>query len=164
MSPRAHDWQPLPHAPIATVFGLLEHLRDTAGGREDLYKLGGPLGYELDDLLPVTEAAKQLGLVKIASGDIELTSEGRALAAAEPPERKERLRRRLLELPLLHRIVDALRAADGGRVPKQGFLEVLEEHFSPSEAGRQLDTALDWARYGEIFDHDPDSEEFVLAG
>ena len=90
----AKDWKPLPHAPIAMVFGLLEHLRDASGGREDLYKLGGPLGLELDDLLPVTEAAKQLGLVKIASGDIELTAEGRALSAAEAPERKERLRRR----------------------------------------------------------------------
>ena len=159
----AKDWKPLPHAPIAMVFGLLEHLRDASGGREDLYKLGGPLGLELDDLLPVTEAAKQLGLVKIASGDIELTAEGRALSAAEAPERKERLRRRLFELPILRRIREALQEAEGGRVRKQEFLERLEEHFSPTEAERQLGTALDWARYGELFDHDPDTEEFVLA-
>jgi len=158
----ARDWKPLPHAPIAMVFGLLEHLRDASGGREDLYKLGGPLGLELDDLLPVTEAAKQLGLVKIASGDIELTAEGRALSAAEAPERKERLRRRLFALPILRRIREALQEAEGGRVRKQAFLERLEEHFSPTEAERQLGTALDWARYGELFDHDPDTEEFVL--
>ena len=127
----AKEWQPLPHAPIAMVFGLLEHLRDASGGREDLYKLGGPLGLELDDLLPVTEAAKQLGLVKIASGDIELTGEGRALAETEAPERKERLRRRLFELPLLRRIRETLQAAEGGRVRKQEFLELLEDHFSP---------------------------------
>jgi NitT/TauT family transport system ATP-binding protein len=154
-------WSPLPHAPIAMVFGLLEHLGETSG-REDLYKLGGPLGLELDDLLPVTEAAKQLGLVKIASGDIELTSEGRLLAAAEAPERKERLRRRLLDLPMLRRIREALQEAEGGRARKREFLDLLEEHFSPSEAERQLGTALDWARYGEIFDYDPDTEEFVL--
>ena len=159
----AKEWQPLPHAPIARVFGLLEHLRDASGGREDLYKLGGPLGLELDDLLPVTEAAKQLGLVKIASGDIELTGEGRALAAAEAPERKERLRRRLFELPLVRRIRETLQAAEGGRVRRREFLELLEDHFSPVEAERQLGTALDWARYGELFDFDPDTEEFVLA-
>jgi len=158
----AKEWQPLPHAPIAMVFGLLEHLRDASGGREDLYKLGGPLGLELDDLLPVTEAAKQLGLVKIASGDIELTGEGRALAETEAPERKERLRRRLFELPLLRRIRETLQAAEGGRVRKQEFLELLEDHFSPVEAERQIGTALDWARYGELFDYDPDTEEFVL--
>jgi NitT/TauT family transport system ATP-binding protein len=159
----AKEWQPLPHAPIAMVFGLLEHLREASGGREDLYKLGGPLGLELDDLLPVTEAAKQLGLVKIASGDIELTGEGRALAETEAPERKERLRRRLFELPLLRRIRETLQAAEGGRVRKREFLELLEDHFSPVEAERQLGTALDWARYGELFDFDPDTEEFVLA-
>lgn len=156
-------FEPLPHAPIATVFGLLEYLRDIPGGREDLYKLGGPLGYELDDLLPVTEAAKRLGLVKIVSGDIELTKEGRVVAAAEPPERKGKLRRRLKELPLISEIRRALDAAEGGRVPRKEFLERLTDHFSPSEAERQLSTALDWARYGEIFDFDPDTEEFVLA-
>jgi NitT/TauT family transport system ATP-binding protein len=159
----ARDWKPLPHAPIAMVFGLLEYLRDAAGGREDLYKLGGPLGLELDDLLPVTEAAKQLGLVKIASGDIELTSEGRTLAEAEAPERKERLRRHLFELPAIRRIREALQQADGGRVRRREFLEMLSDQFSPVEADRQLQTALDWARYGELFDYDPDTEEFVLA-
>jgi NitT/TauT family transport system ATP-binding protein len=159
----ARDWKPLPHAPIAMVFGLLEYLRDAAGGREDLYKLGGPLGLELDDLLPVTEAAKQLGLVKIASGDIELTSEGRLLAEAEAPERKERLRRHLFELPAIRRIREALQQAEGGRVRRREFLETLSDQFSPVEADRQLQTALDWARYGELFDYDPDTEEFVLA-
>ena len=159
----ARDWKPLPHAPIAMVFGLLEYLRDAAGGREDLYKLGGPLGLELDDLLPVTEAAKQRGLVKIASGDIELTSEGRLLAEAEAPERKERLRRHLFELPAIRRIREALQQAEGGRVRRREFLETLSDQFSPVEADRQLQTALDWARYGELFDYDPDTEEFVLA-
>ena len=80
--------EPLPHAPIGMVLGLLEHLKETPGGKEDLYKLGGPLGYELDDLLPVTEAAKRLGLVTVHAGDIEATAAGRALAEAEEPERK----------------------------------------------------------------------------
>lgn len=159
----AQVFDPLPHAPIATVFGLLEHLRDLPGGREDLYKLGGPLGYELDDLLPVTEAAKRLGLVKIASGDIELTKDGRVLAAAEAPERKDRLRTRLKKLPIIADVRRALAASETGRVPRKEFLETLTEHFSPSEAERQLSTALDWARYGELFDFDPDTEEFVLA-
>lgn len=159
----ARSWEPLPHAPIERVFGLLEHLRDVPGGREDLYKLGGPLGYELDDLLPVTEAAKQLGLVEIASGDIELTAEGRILAAAEAPERKERLRSRLLGLPLVRRIREGLEQADGHRMPRKELQEMLEEDYSPSEADRQVQTALDWGRYGELFDYDPDAEEFVLA-
>ena len=152
--------EPLPHAPIGMLLGLLEHLR-AAGGREDLYKLGGPLGYELDELLPVTEAAKRLGLVTVHAGDIELTSEGQALAAAEEPERKRRLGLRVQQLPLVAEIRRAAAAA-GGRVPKRQFIERLQESFSPVEAERQISTALDWARYAEVLDYDPDSEEFVL--
>ena len=155
-------FEPLPHAPIGMIVGLLEHLQEVPGGREDLYKLGGPLGYELDDLLPVTEAAKRLGLVTIVSGDIELTEEGRAVAAAVEPERKRRLGSRLQALPLIADIRRALRDGQEGRAGRSRFLEPLEEQFSKSEAERQLSTALDWARYGEIFDFDPDSEEFFL--
>jgi NitT/TauT family transport system ATP-binding protein len=153
--------EPLPHAPIGMVLGLLEHLRDVPGGREDVYKLGKPLGYELDDLLPVTEAAKRLGLVTVTAGDIELTPEGQALAGEDEPERKRRVARRLEQLPLIAEIRQAA-SRQGGRIPRRGFLEGLEEHYSPGEALRQLQTALDWARYGEIFDFDADAEEFVL--
>jgi NitT/TauT family transport system ATP-binding protein len=163
MKRRVDDVEPLPHAPIGMVLGLLEHLKETASGREDLYKLGGPLGYELDDLLPVTEAAKQLGLVTITEGDIELTPEGRAVAAAEEPERKRRLFTRLEKLPVIVDIVRALQEAEEGRVPRQKFVKRLRRHFSPSEAERQLQTALDWARYGELFDFDPDSEDFLAS-
>jgi len=152
---------PLPHAPIGMVLGLLEHLREAPGGREDIYKLGGPLGYELDDLLPVTEAAKRLGLVRVATGDIELTDDGRALAVAEEPERKRRLADRLRVLPL---IADIRREVERrGRAKKGDFLEALRVHFSETEAERQLQTALDWARYGEVFDFDADAEEFFPA-
>ena len=157
------SWEPLPHAPIGMVLGLLEHLKEVPGQREDLYKLGGPLGYELDDLLPVTEAAKRLGLVAIASGDIELTADGRKVAAAEEPERKKRLGARLRKLPLIAAIRDAVDKSDDGRAPKQLFFELLGEHFSASESERQVATAVDWGRYGEVFDFDPDAEEFLRA-
>lgn len=153
---------PLPHAPIGMVLGLLEHLREKPEGREDLYKLGGPLGYELDDLLPVTEAAKRLGFVTIESGDIQLTEEGRALAAAEEPERKRRVGRGLGSLPLIAEIRRTLESGESGRAEKRTFLERLQDQFSPTEAERQLATALNWARYGEVFDFDPDAEEFFL--
>ena len=157
----AQHLDPLPHAPIGMVLGLLEHLREAPGGREDLYKLGGPMGYELDELLPVTEAAKRLGLVTVSKGDIELTAEGRSLATAEEPERKRRVGQRLQQLPLISDIRRAVEEGDG-RAPRRQFLSELQQQFSPVEAQRQLSTALDWARYGEVFDFDPDAEDFIL--
>jgi NitT/TauT family transport system ATP-binding protein len=156
-----HHLEPLPHAPIAMVLGLLEHLGEVPGGREDLYKLGGPMGYELDDLLPVTEAGKRLGLVVVTAGDIELTEEGRVVALAEEPVRKRRLATRLEKLPL---IADIQRAVEegAGRAPRRQFLEELQQLYSPVEAQRQLATALEWARYGELFDYDADADDYVL--
>jgi len=159
----AAPWEPLPHAPIRMVLGLLEHLKEVPGQKEDLYKLGGPLGYELDDLLPVTEAAKRLGLVRIASGDIELTADGRRVAAAEEPERKERLRERLRKLPLLAAVRKAVDESEDGRAPRRRFVDLLSDQFSSTESERQLATAVDWGRYGELFDFDPDAEEFLRA-
>jgi NitT/TauT family transport system ATP-binding protein len=158
----ADAMQPLPHAPIGMILGLLEHLKDVPGGREDLYKLGGPLGYELDDLLPVTEAAKRLGLVRIVAGDIELTPEGKALAGAEEPERKEPMSRYLRKLSLIADIRRAVERSRSGRAPRNRFRERLRETVSEAEAERPGAAALDWARYGEVFDFDPDAEEFVL--
>ena len=151
------SWEPLPHAQIGMVLGLLEHLKEAPGQKEDLYKLGGPLGYELDDLLPVTEAAKRLGLVKIASGDIELTADGRRVAAAEEPERKERLRERLRKLPLIAAVRKAVDQSEDGRAAKQRFIDLLRDHFSASESERQVATAVDWGRYGELFDYDAEA-------
>lgn len=154
------DLQPLPHAPIGRLMGLLEHLRERPEGREDLYKLGGPLGYALDDLLPVLEAGKLLGLLRVEAGDALLTADGRALAAAEEPERQQGLARRLAGVGLVGLIQAGLQAG-GGRAHRDEFLERLHAHFSPAEAQRQLATALAWARYGELFDFDADADEFV---
>jgi NitT/TauT family transport system ATP-binding protein len=154
--------EPLPHAPIERVLGLLDHLREAPDGREDLYKLGDPLGYQLDELLPVIDVGKRLGLVQVAAGDIELTPEGRTLAAAEAPDRKRLLSTRVGALPVVGEIRRALLEGEG-HVARQSFLERLREYFSPAEAERQLQTALAWGRYVEVFDFDPDAEEFVLA-
>ncbi len=153
---------PLPHASIATIIGLLDHLEHTAAHREDVYKLGGPLGFELDDLLPVTEAAKKLGLVTITGGDITLTAEGLTVAQGSEELRKKRLRRKVEKLPLVARIRRALVSESTGRVARKDLLEPLEEQFSPMEASRQLQTALEWARYTGLFDFDADAEDFVL--
>jgi NitT/TauT family transport system ATP-binding protein len=51
--------------------------------------------------------------------------------------------------------------SDEGRAPRQAFVDLLAEQFSASESARQIATAVDWGRYGELFDFDPDAEEFL---
>ena len=68
--------QPLPHARPGGVAGLLELLLDR-GGEEDMYHVADDLLLELDQLLPISEAATLLGFAETREGYITLTPEGR---------------------------------------------------------------------------------------
>ena len=41
------------------------------------------------------------------------------------------------------------------------FLDVLRRHYSAEEARAQLDTAIDWGRYGELYEYDADTAEIT---
>jgi len=49
----------IPHARRGAIAGLLELLNDH-GGRDDLYRIAEELRMEVDDLLPIVEAATLL--------------------------------------------------------------------------------------------------------
>ena len=152
----------LPHARPGGLIGLLEILLDR-GGRDDLHRLADELGMEVDDLLPIVEAAALLNFIRLHEGDVELTPEGRALVEADILRRKVLFREAALQhVPLLRQIEHALRAKSNHRLPDDFFYDILEEHFTEKEAQRQLETAINWGRYAEIFDYDADSKLLFL--
>jgi NitT/TauT family transport system ATP-binding protein len=144
------------------LIGLLETLNDH-GGKIDVYKLSQALHFDLDDLVPITEAAELLGFVKIESGDLELTELGRKIIDGDENAKKAIFRRQLLaNVPLVNRIMHELEKEDDHRVGRERVLKFLEYSFSAAESERQLETVVDWARYAELFDYDPDPNEFFL--
>jgi NitT/TauT family transport system ATP-binding protein len=153
--------EPLPHARIGPIIGLIEVIRETEGP-DDVYKLSQKLHFELDDLLPITEAAEMLGFVKIESGDIEPTPLGLQLGDGDENQRKTIFRKQIEHLPIIHKVVERLKSEKGNRIGKEFLIEILKKHFSQAETNRQLATALDWGRYAELFGYDPDAEEFTL--
>ena len=44
----------------------------------------------------------------------------------------------------------------------QFFRDLLDEHFSEDESRRQLETAIQWGRYAEIFDYDAATGKLTL--
>src|SRR5438270_1865233 len=80
--------QVLPRVSIGDVTGLIEFVRAN-GGREDLYQLGRHLQLELDELLPLVEAADALDLAATQEGDLVLTEQGRRFAEAGVLEEKQ---------------------------------------------------------------------------
>ncbi len=153
----------LPHARSGGVAGLLELLADRNGGREDIYRLADDLAFEIDDLLPIVEAASILGFITVKEGDVEVTEEGRRFAAAGILRRKELFRVAAMRAPLIRQIVRALESKSDHSLPEEFFRDMLEEHFSEQETDRQLETAVNWGRYAEVFDRDASSGRFFIS-
>jgi NitT/TauT family transport system ATP-binding protein len=150
----------LPAARVNAVSGLMERLNEE-GGRGDLYRQAADLQLELDDLLPVLEASESLGFARVAEGDVFLTPLGKAFAEASILGRKEIVTARMLRHPTMLWIFETLKRDDNGRVAKSYFLNQLRNDFG-EEADRQLDLAIRWGRYAEIFGFDDDTDELYL--
>jgi NitT/TauT family transport system ATP-binding protein len=155
-------FQKLPHARLGALTGLLELVLEQ-GGRQDIYQLESELNLEADDLLPLAEAASILGMAQVREGDICLTDLGRTFADGDILERKEVFREAAAaSVVLINQVLQALRAAKKREMDEGFFLDLLENHFTDEEAVRQLETAIDWARYAELFSYDEDTGVLYL--
>jgi len=155
-------FQILPHATAGGMAGLLEFLNDR-GGQEDLYHLAEELLMEVDDLFPIVDAAVILDFATSAQGDVQTTDAGRAFAEADIATRKELFREAVLEnVTLLQQIRSALKKKSDHSLPLEFFRDVLDEHFTYEDAQKQLDTALNWGRYAELFSYDAESDRLHL--
>jgi NitT/TauT family transport system ATP-binding protein len=151
--------RPLPAASVGGLAGLVEivHAR---GGRVDLPDIAAELNFEIDDLLPLVDAAAMLGLLLVVGADLTLTPIGAAFTTASIQASKqifaEQARGRA---PLVRTICRALATSADGNLRAGFFLDLLRRAFSTEDARRQLDTAIDWGRYAELFDYDTDSDQ-----
>jgi NitT/TauT family transport system ATP-binding protein len=155
-------WQKLPHTRPGSIAGLLELLIDR-GGEEDLYHVAEQLLLEVDDLLPILDGATLLGFATAREGDVKATPEGKAFAEADISNRKTLFREALLaHVALIQRMKSALDSKSDHIMPLEFFHDILDEHFTEPEVNMQLETALNWGRYAEIFSYDPESDTLRL--
>jgi NitT/TauT family transport system ATP-binding protein len=159
---RKPTFQVLPHATAGGMAGLLEFLNDR-GGREDMYHLAEELLMEVDDLFPIVDEAVMLGFANSTQGDVQLTPAGKEFADADIGTRKKLFRDAVLShVTLIQQIRNALERKSDKAVPWEFFRDILDEHLSQEEAQRQLDTALNWGRYAEIFTYDSQTDRLLL--
>jgi NitT/TauT family transport system ATP-binding protein len=152
----------LPHTRPGGMAGLLEILADQ-GGRADLSRLADELSLELDALLPTVETAVLLGMLRVEEGDAVITPEGQAFAQADIQARKAIFRKAALaNVPLLRQMEQALKAKSNRTLSDEFFHDLLDEHFGEEESRRQLETAIQWGRYAEIFDYDAATGKLTL--
>jgi NitT/TauT family transport system ATP-binding protein len=158
---KGDTYQMLPHAPVGQITGLVERLHHQ-GDRADLYVLGRELQMEVDDLLPLVQAIDLLGLGDIEEGDVFLTPAGVRFAEAGVLEEKDVFREQAqTHVQLIKRILALIDQAPGKRVRWDTVLDSLADCFSEGEAERQLDTAIQWGRYAELFSYDDNEGVFT---
>jgi NitT/TauT family transport system ATP-binding protein len=155
----------LPHARPGGVAGLLELLMDR-GGEEDLYHVAETLLLEVDDLLPILDAATMLGFATAHEGDVKITPPGRTFAEADIPTRKHLFRAALTHVPLMQQIVTALENKTDHTMPVEFFRDLLDERLPAHDVEQQIETVLNWGRYADIFTYDSASDRLrlILAG
>ena len=152
----------VPTIRVGALSGFLELIADTEE-KMDIYKLADDLLMSVDEIQPLIETSETLGLAEIKDGDIKITSSGKSFAEADLLHKKELFKDIVLEkLSFIKQIVEVLRHKKDGRMEEEFFLEILKQKFSEKNSNEQLDMAIDWGRYCELFAYDEDRKELFL--
>lgn len=152
---------PLPSASVGGVAGLVE-IVSAHGGHADLPDVAAELSFDIDDLLPLVDAAAMLGLLEVHGGDLEVTEVGKQFTTADIQSSKQIFAAQASErAPLVRTICRALATSNDGSLRGSFFLDLLRRGFGSDDARQQLDTAIAWGRYGELFDYDTDSDHIT---
>ncbi|MFF7634013.1 nitrate/sulfonate/bicarbonate ABC transporter ATP-binding protein [Kitasatospora sp. NPDC008050] len=153
---------PLPVASVGGLAGLLEILL-SFGGEEGLAEIADELNFEVDDLLPLVDAAVLLGLARTEGPRMAITEAGREFTVADILTSKQLFARNAARrAPLVRAIVQTLAATDQHKLREDLFLDLLRRGYDAEDARRQLEIAIAWGRYGELYDYDADDGEFTL--
>nr|WP_314544498.1 nitrate/sulfonate/bicarbonate ABC transporter ATP-binding protein [uncultured Massilia sp.] len=154
-APAGADWR-LPAADVARIESVLELLAGSPfDGRADLPQLSEDAALADEELFPAYEALALLGLAQVEGGDIALTALGRHYAHAGQALRQSLFGRQLLtEVPLTARICRQLREEPERVLAEERVLALLEETLEAGQARRMLEVAVEWGRYGELYEYD----------
>lgn len=155
--------RPLPHVRVGGISGLMELIVEKGEEIDDIPVLAERLQLSVDDLLPLLDAAAMLGFAQVANGDVRLTSIGRDFATTTILRSKDLFRQQAMQrIPVLNSIVHTLREKANGAMRSDFFLGIWDDYFPLEEAERQLATAVDWGRYGELFEYDASEGRLYL--
>lgn len=151
----AYRYPQLPPVRIGSVGGLLSFIAEEPA---DLSSLGQRLQLDVDDLYPLIDAASILGLIEVDEGDVRMNTKGQRFVEASIDDRKNIVRLAALNAPgarLIAQIYRLLSEAVNQKLPQELIFDtILLKHFSPMEARKQLEIAIEWGRFAELFGYE----------
>ncbi|MGH3305264.1 MAG: AAA-associated domain-containing protein, partial [Streptosporangiaceae bacterium] len=90
------------------------------------------------------------------------TGNGQVFAGASIQDSKEIFARASLDhAPLVRTIYRSLRGSRDDTLPAGFFTDILRTSYGEDEAARQLDVAVNWGRYAELYDYDAARGEII---
>jgi NitT/TauT family transport system ATP-binding protein len=151
----------LPDAQASEMVGLIEYL-DAREGREDVFRIAAETNREFGRVLNIVKAAEMLDLVDTPKRLAVLTPDGRQFARSDADGRKAIFRKKLLELRIFADVRDALLEEPSHKLPKDFVLEIIVLRMPAEDYERVFSTWIGWARYGDLFAYDEDTDTVSL--
>lgn len=152
----------LPDATPGGMAGLLEIVADHEDG-VDLADLASALTFEVDDLFPLLDAGTLLGMLDVEEGHVRLTPAGREWNDADILASKMIFAKMAIShVPLIRAIDRTLRQSKNGKVRGDLIVDLLRGKHNDEAAQQQFRIAVEWGRYGELFDYDSDDDTLTL--
>jgi len=163
--PAAVDYR-LPDTDVGRMESVLDLLAGAPyDGRADLPQLSEDTELPDEELFPTYEALGLLGLASVERGDIALTGLGLRYVQADQAQRQALFGQQLLKnVPLAARIHRQLQDEPGGALPEDPFIDLLEDTLEADQAKRMLEVAIEWGRYGELYEYDYHTGRLKLPG
>ena len=153
--------QALPATSTSEIVGLLEYL-DAHGGEDDVFEISANAHQEFGRVIAITKAAEILGFVDTPKQDVVLTPLGRQFVRAETDERKRIWRAQLLSIKIFRDIHTRLQQHPDEPIPADDVKEIIIIALPHENYEVMFDTFVRWARFGNLFAYDEDTEKITL--
>lgn len=146
----------LPEADVNHLEGLLELLdEEPFRGKADLPQLADSAELSDEEFLDATHALVLLGLVHVVNGDMILTTLGKRYVQSNNNDRQKMFGQQLIaNIPLVAYIHQSIERDRSGELPEDLFLRMLCFTLSEEEATKVLRIAIEWGRYGNLYEYD----------
>ena len=159
----------IPKVNFTRLFGFIDILNHM-GGKSDVAAISSKEELELDDILPILEAGKMLGLIEVKSGDVSITEKGYSLLAATPSQQKIILKEAIMKLRPFQKLIDLIKQSKSGYITKQ---DLLQYPSAASNAGdddddyyydfaNNFDWIIGWGRVALLIDYSANNESIRL--
>jgi NitT/TauT family transport system ATP-binding protein len=153
--------QALPPAQTSQIVGLLEYL-EAHGGKDEIFEMSANLHMEFGVVIAVTKGAEILGFVDTPKEDVVLTPLGWRFVRAAAEERKQIWRVQLLNIKVFRDLDARLQQHPDEAISAEDLKEQLIIALPHENYDVMFDTIVRWARFGNLFAYDEDTEKITL--